>query len=81
MTRQALQAEERDSTTLRRTLLATITGALLVLPLVARAQPSPMPVIGFLSSLRSSDLARIMPAFHHGLNETGYVEGQNLAIE
>jgi putative ABC transport system substrate-binding protein len=65
----------------RRTFLATVTGGLVAWPLVARAQPLAMPVIGFLSSLQASDRARIMPAFHQGLNEMGYVEGRNLAIE
>jgi ABC-type uncharacterized transport system substrate-binding protein len=65
----------------RRTFLATVTGGLVARPRVARAQPLAMPVIGFLSSLQASDRARIMPAFHQGLNETGYVEGRNLAIE
>ena len=40
-----------------------------------------MPVIGILSSLSSSYIASRMPAFRQGLNETGYVEGQNVAIE
>jgi putative ABC transport system substrate-binding protein len=65
----------------RRTFLATVTGGLVAWPLVARAQPPAMPVIGFLSSLRASDRARIVPAFHQGLHEIGYVEGRNLAIE
>ena len=40
-----------------------------------------MPVVGFLSSLRASDGARILPSFHQGLSEAGYVEGRNVAIE
>jgi putative ABC transport system substrate-binding protein len=40
-----------------------------------------MPVVGFLSSLRASDQARILPSFRWGLGEAGYVEGRNLAIE
>jgi putative ABC transport system substrate-binding protein len=67
--------------TSRRTFLATVTGGLFAWPLVARAQPPAMPVIGFLSSLRSSDRALIMPSFHQGLTEAGSVEGRNLTIE
>jgi putative ABC transport system substrate-binding protein len=50
-------------------------------PIAARGQQSAMPVIGILSSLSSSYIASRMPAFRQGLNETGYVEGQNVAFE
>jgi putative ABC transport system substrate-binding protein len=73
--------QEDEPMTSRRIFLATVPGGLVAWPLVARAQPLALPVIGFLSSLSSSDRTRIMPAFHQGLHETGYVEGQNLAIE
>lgn len=65
----------------RRTFLATLSGGLVARPLVGRAQSATMPVVGFLSSLRASDRARILPSFHRGLGEAGYVEGRNLAIE
>jgi ABC-type uncharacterized transport system substrate-binding protein len=63
----------------RRTFIAGL-GSAAALPRVARGQPA-MPVVGFLSSLSPLDLAFVMPAFHDGLKETGYVEGQNIAIE
>jgi len=53
--------------------------AALAWPLVARAQA--VPVVGFLSSLSSSYIARMSPAVRQGLSETGYVEGQNVAVE
>jgi ABC-type uncharacterized transport system substrate-binding protein len=56
-------------------------GIALACPIAARGQQSAMPVIGILSSLSSSYVASRMPAFRQGLNETGYVEGQNVAIE
>src|SRR5271166_5778384 len=49
-------------------------------PLAARAQ-QPKPVIGFLGISPPSVFAPLMAAFRQGLSETGYVDGQNLAIE
>jgi putative tryptophan/tyrosine transport system substrate-binding protein len=62
----------------RNFLLAT--GALLAAPL-ARAQPPALPVIGFLNGASYDLSAYLVRAFHQGLNETGYVEGRNVAIE
>src|SRR5579863_4721097 len=50
-------------------------------PLAARAQQKRVPVIGFLSSRSPGESAELAAAFHQGLAESGYVEGQNLAIE
>jgi putative ABC transport system substrate-binding protein len=40
-----------------------------------------MPVIGFLTSGGPSDTPQLLAAFHQGLKDTGFVEGQNLAVE
>ena len=48
--------------------------------MAARAQ-QPTPVIGFLSSASPDTFAPFVAGFHQGLNETGYIEGQNFAVE
>jgi putative ABC transport system substrate-binding protein len=68
----------------RRSLLAVIGAALTTSPMLAIAQQKPMPVIGFLGSFAPSSNAQIeleLAAFRKGLDETGYVEGQNVAIQ
>src|SRR5271169_659860 len=66
---------------MRRRELILGGGAMIVLPLVARAQQKAMPVIGFLGSTSPGPFAPFVAAFRQGLSETGYIEGQNVAIE
>jgi len=65
----------------RRQLISALGGAAVVRPLPAQAQQLVMPVIGFLSSAAFNAYGEGMPAFRRGLNETGLIEGQNVAIE
>jgi putative ABC transport system substrate-binding protein len=65
----------------RRTFIGGVAGGLLVVALVARAQKSARPVIGFLSSGSPAQWASFVSAFRQGLNEVGYIEGKNVAIE
>ena len=66
---------------MRRRAFITLLGAAAVWPMAARGQQSVMPVIGVLSPTSPDNLTDRLRAFRQGLKDTGYVEGENVAIE
>jgi putative ABC transport system substrate-binding protein len=65
----------------RRDLIILLAGAMGGWPSAVRAQPKSMPVIGFLSSTSPEAYASRVDAFRQGLNEAGFAEDRDVAIE
>lgn len=65
----------------RREFFGVLGCAAIAWPLAAYAQQAPMPVVGHLDSQSPGTFADlVLPAFRQGLKDTGYVEGENVAI-
>ena len=65
----------------RRKAVAILAGGLIASPLAVRAQQPALPVVAFINAGSADGSARYAAAFRKGLNETGYVEGQNVTVE
>jgi putative ABC transport system substrate-binding protein len=65
----------------RREFIAFVGGAAAAWPLAAHAQQPTLPVVGVVSGQSPHSDARNATAFYKGLSESGYVDGQNVAVE
>jgi hypothetical protein len=78
--RQAAHARRRGNRMIRRQFITLIGGAAAAWPVGVRAQQPAMPMIGLLHPTSLDAVSSRLRAFHQGLKETGFVEGENVAI-
>jgi putative tryptophan/tyrosine transport system substrate-binding protein len=65
----------------RREFITLLGSAAAVWPFAASGQQPTLPVVGYIHTLSPENVPHFLPAFHQGLKEQGFVEGQNLRVE
>jgi putative tryptophan/tyrosine transport system substrate-binding protein len=65
----------------RRDFIKVVASSAITWPLAAHGQQPALPVIGFVHASSPARFGAFVDAFRQGLRETGYIEGQNVAIE
>jgi ABC-type uncharacterized transport system substrate-binding protein len=65
----------------RREFITLLGGAAAAWPLAAQAQQPAIPMVGVLSGNSSAEWAPFVAAFHQGLREIGYIDGQDVSIQ
>ena len=65
----------------RREFITLIGGAAAAWPLASRAQQTAMPIVGLVGPRSPEESTRLVAAFRKALNETGYIEAQNVMVE
>lgn len=65
----------------RRDFIALGSAAVVARPVTAKAQQLPRPAVGFLRVTSAADAANLVTAFRQGLNDAGFIEGQNITVE
>jgi putative ABC transport system substrate-binding protein len=64
----------------RRQIITLLGGAAAAWPSLAQAQTATVPMVGFLDPRSPDAISERLRGFRHGLKETGYIEGENVAI-